>query len=176
MKTHVTLFGWLYAVAAILSFIASSVLAASGSKGASDVLTLVVVLLASGLLVCVSFFPKLFSYFIKYDTGPLRPTERVAHIRTSLHDIGRSLRELEKELENRTRLLEEMQAKSDRYASLASLNEDQARAIDDAISRHFKSERHSNLRNDILFLILGSLLTFVTSKLAAALHFVSGLL
>ena len=57
--------------------------------------------------------------------------DRIAEARQHIDATGKLLRELEDELNARIKILEQLQDKSERYEQLASLNSEQAKAIED---------------------------------------------
>jgi hypothetical protein len=68
------------------------------------------------------------------------PQARIADIRETLGTTGRLLRELENELDTRTKILEQLQCDTERYEQLASLNAEQAKTIEDMIGQKFKRQ------------------------------------
>ena len=71
---------------------------------------------------------------------PVTPQDRIKTLRNNLAETGRLLRELEDELDERTRVLEELAQKSEQYERLASLNQDQAKAIEALVGREFQKQ------------------------------------
>jgi len=66
--------------------------------------------------------------------------DRILMVKEQLQSVGSLLRELEDDLATRTKLLEQRQADADRYEKLASLNKDQAKAVEDLVGRQFKRQ------------------------------------
>ncbi|MGY6658677.1 hypothetical protein ACXIZN_41615 [Amycolatopsis sp. TRM77291] len=66
--------------------------------------------------------------------------DRVKAVKSHLESSGNLLRELEDDLATRTAILEQRQAEADRYEKLASLNEAQAKAVEDLVGRQFERQ------------------------------------
>jgi hypothetical protein len=66
--------------------------------------------------------------------------DRIAEVRKHMNAAGKLMRELEDELNTRTQVFEQLQADSERYEQLASLNRPQAKAIEDMVGHQFKRQ------------------------------------
>jgi hypothetical protein len=66
--------------------------------------------------------------------------DRIIEAREYLIGTGRILRDLEDELNTRTKVLEQLHADADRYERLVSLNVEQAKAIEDMVGRQFERQ------------------------------------
>lgn len=78
----------------------------------------------------------LFSAIILPDgKGPIR--NRIDRARQNVDATGQLLLELEHDLSTRTKVLEQIQADAERYERLVSVNIEQAKAIENMISRQF---------------------------------------
>lgn len=109
-------------------------------------------------------------------TMELSPHERIDRVRRHLADTGLLLSELQDDLATRTRVLEQLQADSERYERLASLNKEQAEAIQDLIGRQFTRQQRTSLWQQGLFLAPAFLLGFVVNWLSGpALQWVGDL-
>jgi len=97
------------------------------------------------------------------------PQARIADIRENLGATGRLLRELENELNIRTKILEQLQSDTERYEQLASLNVEQAKAIDDMIGQKFKRQSRATWwqwwGEIILAIIFGFVVNWVSTPL-----------
>ncbi len=66
--------------------------------------------------------------------------DRIAEARRYIDATGKLLGELEDELNTRIKVLEQLQATSERYEQLASLNREQAKTIEDMVRHQFKRQ------------------------------------
>lgn len=69
--------------------------------------------------------------------------DRISEVKAHLTRTSTLLRALEDDLTTRTELLEQAEADADRYEKLASLNADQAKAVEDLVGRQFKRQGRS---------------------------------
>lgn len=97
------------------------------------------------------------------------PRNRIAEIRAHIDTTGKLLRELEDEMNTRTKVLEQLQTDTEHYERLASLNTPQAKAIDDMMDRKFKRQARSTRwqwwASIILAIIFGFIVNWLSSPL-----------
>ena len=136
---------------------------------------------ATGLDVETGTYSALFvlllvgSGYLIYQSRPVLklltplPQARIADIRENLGATGRLLQELENELNIRTKILEQLQSDTERYEQLASLNVEQAKAIDDMIGQKFKRQSRATWwqwwGEIILAIIFGFVVNWVSTPL-----------
>jgi hypothetical protein len=70
--------------------------------------------------------------------------DRITEVKDHLARTSTLLCALEDDLATRTALLEQVQTKAERYEKLASLNADQAKAVEDLVGRQFQRQGRSN--------------------------------
>lgn len=79
----------------------------------------------------------------RLDSSP--PEDRLKLIRSSLAQTSQLLAGLQDELDTRMRLLDQRQQDMDRVKHLASLNSEQARAIEDMVDRQLQRQDRKNV-------------------------------
>ncbi|MDQ3764235.1 MAG: hypothetical protein M3460_22440 [Actinomycetota bacterium] len=87
--------------------------------------------------------------------------DRIAEARQHMDATGKLLRELEDELNTRIKVLEQLQAYSERYEQLASLNREQAKAIEDMVGYQFKRQERITWRQWWGAIVLAGILGFI---------------
>jgi len=136
---------------------------------------------ATGLDVETGTYSVLFLFllvvsgYLMYQSRPVlkllvpSPQARIADIRENLGATGRLLRELENELNTRNKILEQLQSDTERYEQLASLNAEQAKAIEDMIGQKFKRQSRATWRQwwgaIILAIIFGFIVNWISTPL-----------
>lgn len=70
--------------------------------------------------------------------------DRITEVKENLTRTSLLLSALEDDLATRTRLLEKAQADAERYEKLASLNAEQAKAVEDLVGRQFERQGRAN--------------------------------
>jgi hypothetical protein len=70
--------------------------------------------------------------------------DRIREVKEHLTRTGELLSALNDDLATRTALLEKAEADADRYEKLASLNAEQAKAVEDLVGRQFKRQGRAN--------------------------------
>ncbi len=70
--------------------------------------------------------------------------DRITEVKDHLTRTSTLLRALEDDLATRTKLLEQAEADADRYEKLASLNAEQAKAVEDLVGRQFQRQGRAN--------------------------------
>ncbi|MCA1708343.1 MAG: hypothetical protein LC808_35735 [Actinobacteria bacterium] len=79
------------------------------------------------------------------------------------------MRELEDELSTRTTVLEQLQDKAERYERLASLNSEQAKAIENMVGQQFKRQARSTWWQWWGAIVLVGILGFIVNWLSTPL-------
>lgn len=95
------------------------------------------------------------------------PRDRIVQVRNHLAATARLLSELQDDLATRTRVLEKLQSDAERYERLASLNREQANAIQELIGRQFAGQRKASAWQQVMFLVPAFLLGLIVNWLSA---------
>ncbi|WP_328452758.1 hypothetical protein [Amycolatopsis sp. NBC_00438] len=105
---------------------------------------------------------------ISEDTGF---RDRIGEVRRHLAATGKILRELEDDLSTRVALLQATQAKANEYERLASINAQQAQAIDAMVGRQFKRQGRASAiywwAGVVLAFVLGLVVNWFSAPLWA---------
>lgn len=91
------------------------------------------------------------------------PRDRIVEARMHMDATGQLLRELEDELSTRTKILEQLQADAERYEQLASLNAEQAKAINDMVGQQFKRQSRATWWQWWGSIVLAAILGFIVN-------------
>ncbi|WP_372659852.1 hypothetical protein [Amycolatopsis kentuckyensis] len=78
------------------------------------------------------------------EEGEVTYRDRITEVKDHLTRTSTLLRALEDDLATRTKLLEQAEADADRYEKLASLNAEQAKAVEDLVGRQFQRQGRAN--------------------------------
>lgn len=98
--------------------------------------------------------------------NPPRAKDRITEVRRHLDATRRVLQELEDDLNDRTKLLERVQADAERYEQLATLNREQARAIENMVDRQFSRQARMAWWQWILSLVAAFILGLMVNWLS----------
>jgi uncharacterized membrane protein YfbV (UPF0208 family) len=155
-----------FLIFATLFMLALAVTVEAQAVSGKSIFTVVAVILAAVGAATLPFFGIADSA-----AKPEKPDyrQRIADVREHLLQTGRLLRELEDDLATRTEILTQRQADADRYEKLASMNAEQAKAIEDLIGRQFsKQSRSTKLQwwfGLLLAFVLGLIVNWVSQPL-----------
>lgn len=102
-------------------------------------------LVAAGVGIATSLIGMIISArsSLRLATGQMTYPDKITEIKGHLTSTSMLLRALQDDLVTRTAMLEQLEADADRYEKLASLNAEQAEAVEDLVGRQFKRQGRS---------------------------------